>query len=174
VLCRKFEVGIKRNSIFDKAFLRTEIEKVKLPKKNLEYPRDVSSILTNTLKETFQKVGRTAVYKSPFKTIVARWSQRYKINGGAYWFSLTTKDIEAIDTRKLTHLAYVCYKDGVVLLPVKLVLECIRKESFRRSPSKGPLSHYFIQFNEEDGKLNLHLRKGVRLNVEESYYRNVE
>ena len=171
-LCVKYEVGVKKEFSFDPSLLRPKTEPEEKPELPLPttYPRDLSPILTTALGEKFEKIGRKPIYKSRSKNVIARWSQKYEREGQDYWYGLTTSDIEDIENYDITHFAYVCADNGVVLLLVTDVEQRIRDDELLRTPSEGPLRHYHILFVEENGEIMWILKTGIRENVQEYYH----
>lgn len=171
-LCAKYAVGVRKEYHFDTTFLKPKVDSGELrePTPSKTFPKDLSEILTNAGKEHFERVGRTSIYKSHSKTLISRWSQRYKRKGQNYWYVLTAKDLESIRNYGITHFAYVCSDVGVVFLPVKIVLRNVKAGNLGRTPKEGQLRHYHISFEEDKGRFKWVLRNGVRENVEKFFY----
>ena len=144
--------------------------------KSSRYPRDLSQLLSSALKETFVKIGNKPIYKSDSKTVIARWSKKHnkKVRALSYWYGLKVPDLDRINEYCITHFAYVCNREGVILLPTRIIRERIRKDELLKSPKEGPLQHYHIQFNEEGGSMLWILKMGVRENVEKYYYKFIK
>jgi hypothetical protein len=70
-----------------------------------------------------------------------------------FWYGLKARDLVLIRNYKVTHFAYVCAYDGVVLLPVRLVMKHIDEENLTKTPSEGPLIHYHMKFRYENDDL---------------------
>ena len=144
--------------------------------KTSRYPRDLSRLLSSVLEETFVKIGNKPIYKSDSKTVIARWSKKHDkmVRALAYWYGLKAPDLERINEYGITHFAYVCGKEGVVLIPTRIIQERIKNDELLKSPKEGPLQHYHIQFDEESGAMMWILKTGVRENVEKYYYRFIK
>ena len=137
------------------------------------YPRDLSQILSTLLDETFVKIPSKPIYKSNSKTIIARWSKKYskKERALSYWYGLKAVDIDRITEYGITHFAYVCNGEGVVLLPTRIIQERIKNDQLLETLQKGRLQHFHIQFNEESGSMRWILKTGERENVQKCYYK---
>jgi len=172
-LCTEHEVGVKREYHFDTSFLRPKIkfEEPLEPVPSRTFPRDLSEILTTAVGETFERVGRTSIYKSHSTVVIGRWSQRYERKDQNYWYGLTSRDLASIRSHGITHFAYVCSDVGVVLLPTRIISKPVETGTLGRTPKEGPLRHYHIQFKDDKGELKWVLRNGVQESVEEFFYR---
>ena len=137
------------------------------------YPRDLSQLLSIALEETFVNIGKKPIYKSDSKTVIARWSKKYNKTerAFAYWFGLKAPDLERINKFGITHFAYVCDEEGVVLVPTMIIQKRIKNDELLETKTKGALQHYHIQFDEESGAMMWILRTGFRKNVENYYHR---
>lgn len=165
-LCARHQIGVRQEYEFDKSFLKPEPELAEpepAPVKTI--PRDIGKILADALGETFTRVGRSQLYRSESKILIARWSQRYQRKGQNYWYALTSSDVESVKNYDLTHFAYVCSDVGVILLPASVVMERVRSKALGRTPKAGPLRHYHIQFEQVEEKIFWILRNGVKENV---------
>jgi hypothetical protein len=171
-LCRKFGIGVKTEYNFDKSFLvqKGELETPE-PSTAKTYPEDLSKILSDAMEETFARVGRSAIYKSRSKTLIARWSQRYQRKDQNYWYVLTPRDLESIKDYNLTHFAYICSDVGVVLFEKSIILQHVQNDSLGRSPKIGPVRHYHIQFKGNGTEIEWVLKNGVRENILNYFHR---
>ena len=171
-LCQKYEVGFKKDYQFDPSFLETAPEEGVPPSQAppKDVPNDLTLLLTKSIDEKFERIGRTPIYKSKDKTIIARWSQRYPRRGQNYWYGITAKDISSIQENGLTHFAYVCDNIGTVLIPVQTMLSKISANELGRTPKEGDLRHYHISFSDSNDGLMWTFREGRTESVAEFYY----
>jgi hypothetical protein len=128
-------------------------------------------LLTVILRESFEKIGRAPLYRSPKKLVIGRWSQKYDRKGQDYWYGLKARDLELTKNYNVTQFAYVCANDGVVLLDTRYVMHQISEDRLLKSPKEGPLIHYHIIFREENGKMVWVLKTGITESVEKFYHR---
>jgi len=135
------------------------------------YPRNLSRFLINALGEKFVKTGNIPIYKSKSKTVIARWSKKHDktIRAIPYWFGLKVPDITRINEYGVTHFVFVCDGEGLVLLPTEKIQDHIQNNELLESPKNGPLQHYHIQFDKENGQMMWILKGGFRENVEKYY-----
>lgn len=166
-LCQEYEVGFKAEYKFDKSFLKTrDVEEISPPSEpSRSVPSDLTEILTKSIGESFERLGRTPIYKSASKTILARWSQRYPRKGQNYWYGLTSKDIASVDEYGVTHFAYVCDDVGAIVIPARDMLSHVNSGKLGRTPKEGKLRHYHIQFGERGAGLEWVMKNGAREEV---------
>lgn len=168
-LCIEYEVGVRKEYLFDSAFLlpevddETPIEIVSTPSK---YPRDLSEILTSGLNEEFTKIGNLPLYKGEKSLVIARWSRRHEKQALNYWYGLKARDLQLEKQYSITHFAYVCAREGILLLPHRLVLSHINNENLTKTEKDGKLIHYHMKFREEEGQLIWIVSAGILENVE--------
>lgn len=138
-LCQKYEVAFRKDYQFDASFLEgshaEDSPPSQLPPR--EFPRDLTELLTKSIGEKFERIGRTPIYKTKSKIVIARWSQRYPRKGQHYWYGLKAKDISSIQENELTHFAYVCDNVGTVLVPVDVMLSKIQADDLGRTLREG-------------------------------------
>jgi hypothetical protein len=171
-LCQKYEVGFKAEYRFDKSFLEPEEMQEKVvatPSYSSHAPSDLSELLKQSLGEDFKRVGNSVIYKSPSKTVIARWSQRYK-KSQDYWWGLHAKDLEAIEDYGVTHYAYICGKVGTILIPASIMEKYAEEGRFARTPREGDLQHYHIAFTDRKGKLEWMMREGRREEAQQFFH----
>jgi Restriction endonuclease len=172
-LCQKYEVAFRKNYQFDSSFLNPHAEEsVPRPETTSEAPSDLTALLTDSIGEKFERLGRTPIYKSINKTVIARWSQRYPRKGQNYWYGLTARDVASVSENGIAYFAYVCDGRGTVLLPVEIVMSKIQDNSLGRTPSEGSLRHYHISFSESGGDLSWLFREGKSESIK-SYFHPV-
>jgi hypothetical protein len=173
-LCVKYGVGFKTEYRLDKSFLepKAPVEEPPEPLPSMQVPSDLAEILKKTLGESFERVGRSSLYKSPSKTVVARWSQRYPRKDQNYWYGLTSKDIDAIEGYGVTHYAYVCGNAGTILIPVSQMLTHIKEGQLGRTPREGELRHYHIAFSDLNGRYTWLLKEGKKQDTQEFFHQN--
>jgi hypothetical protein len=171
-LCTKYSVGIKQHFTFDKSLLdKEEAEEQPEPPPLKIVPKDLTSVLTEAIKENFQRIGNSPYYRSKTKNVIARWSQKYDYKNINYWYGLKASDVESVNNQKITDFAYVCSNQGVILLPSSIVMKKIDEGALVRSPKNGPLIHYHIKFNETNEGMQWILKNGVPENVNQFFHR---
>lgn len=171
-LCQEYEVGFRKDYEFDAAFLEPaqtpDSPPSGEPPKGM--PTDLTDLLTESIDEKFERLGRTPIYKSKDKTLIARWSQRYPRKGQNYWYGLTAKDVSSIEENALTHFGYVCDGVGTVLIPVGVMLSKIQNNELGRTPKEGNLRHYHISFAESDKGLIWTQKAGKSESVQQFFH----
>ena len=135
------------------------------------YPRDLAPILTSFLNKPFEKVGNLPLYRSVDELVIGRWSKKYEISHD-YWYGLKAHDFKLMKEHPVTHFAYVCEDEGVLLLSKKDVMKQVNENNLTMTEkADGSLLHYHIRLDNKDGQLCWILSKGMRKNVEEYYCR---
>ncbi len=148
-LCKKYGVGVKTEYKIDLSAI--EFEEPVPPQLSEPESRTVKDMLTEYLGENFDRLGKSSIYKSSSKTVIARVSQRYERADSNYWYGTTQKDIERVTEYQITHFAYICLNFGVVLIPAQVIMMEIRRSNLGASMTKeGQIRHYHVQFYERD------------------------
>lgn len=138
------------------------------------YPRNLAPILTSILNKPFEQLGGLPLYKSGDDIIIGRWSKKYE-KPHDYWYGLKAHDFQLIKEYPVTHFAYVCDHEGILLLSKKDVMKQVAENKLTKSEKEdGSLIHYHIRLDNKNGQLNWILSDGVTLNVEEFYIRMVK
>lgn len=171
-LCAKYSVGVRQHFSFDKSMLKlAEDEEPPEPPLAKTVPNDLTTILSRTLGEEFQRIGKSPFYKSKTKLIIARWSQKYKRKGITYWFGLKAGDLNAMANQKITDFAYVCGGKGILLLPSSIIRKRIREGVLLKSMKNDVLFHYHIQLDADKDELKWVLKNGVRESVNQYFFK---
>lgn len=155
-LCRTFRVGVRERFDVDLGFLEREPsaeEPAPILQEVEEGEHSTESVLSRALGETFERFGNSPIFKSPTRTILARWSQFYEKKWSNYWYGVTPKDIERLDEYDVNTYALACDNKGVVLLSAKELNKKIRQGELWRTPSHGDLRHYHLLLKEKEGKI---------------------
>lgn len=167
-LCKKYHVGILPEYHVDVGFLKEEevrdVPHLIEPLKSA--PGDLVSVLSNSLGEKFQRIGRTTLYKGASKTLVARWSQRYPRRSKNYWYVLSSRDLSSPKEYGVTHFAYVCGDSGTALFPTSVIENHVTDGKLPRTMEDGALRHYHIEFRDSDNGLEWILKDGIRENIQ--------
>jgi hypothetical protein len=167
-LCKKYEVGMRTDYRIDLSGL--EKEEITASEAPITAEINPELILTESIGERFSRLGKSSIYKSRSKTVIARISQRYDRADTNYWYATTAKDLERVKKYKITDFAYICSDKGVVLIPTKTILQEVKRDSlFKSTYEDGQLSHYHIKFLEKDGSMHWKFRKGYK-NVANLFY----
>lgn len=87
------------------------------------YPRDLSQYLSSVLSECFVKIRNQPIYRSKTKTVIARWSKKHEkaVRAYPYWYGLKVPDIDRTSEYRVTHFAYICENEGLVLFPADII-----------------------------------------------------
>jgi hypothetical protein len=167
-LCKKYEVGVRPDYCIDLSSL--EKEEITAPEVPATSEIDPEQMLSESLGERFSRLGKSSIYKSKSKMVIARISQRYDRADTNYWYATTAKDLDRVTKYQITHFAYICSDKGVVLIPTKTILQEVKRDSlFKSTYEDGQLSHYHIKFLEKEGSMHWKLRKGYK-NVANLFY----
>lgn len=126
------------------------------------HPENLSALLAAGLGESFERVEETNVYKNPNKILVARWSKRYKDKAQDFWYKLTPQDILSIEESHITHFAYICADEGVILIPSDTMQKHIKAGTLLYTEKKGNISHYHIHFAISNSQASWILKGGTR------------
>jgi len=160
-LCKKYEVGVKPDYRIDLSSI--EKEEITTPEAPAPSEKTPEQMLSESIGERFSRLGKSSIYKSKSKIIVARISQRYDRADTNYWYATTAKDLERVKKYQITHFAYICSDKGVVLIPTRTMLQEVKRDSlFKSTHEDGQLSHYHIKFLEKNGSMHWKLKKGYK------------
>ena len=160
-LCKKYEVGVKPDYRIDLSSI--EKEEITAPEAPTPSEKNPEQMLSESIGEGFSRLGKSSIYKSKSKIVIARISQRYDRADTNYWYATTTKDLDRVKKYKITHFAYICSDKGVVLIPTKTMLQEIKLDNLHRSTTEdGQLSHYHVKFLEKNGSMYWKLKKGYK------------
>jgi len=94
----------------------------------MSYPRDLAPVLTSSLNKPFEKVGNLPLYRSVDELVIGRWSKKYD-ESHDYWYGLKAHDFKLMEEYPVTHFAYVCADEGVLLLPKKDVIRQVNENN---------------------------------------------
>lgn len=168
-LCKEFGVGVKTNYQIELSFLEEEEEVTpEIPEVSEKTAREM---LTETLGEEFTRLGTSPIYKSKTKTVIARTSKYYDRTSINYWYGTKAIDLPRVKKYSVTHFAFICATNGVVLIPKKIMLEEIEKDNLRKSTTKeGKLIHYHIHLFEKNGSMFWRL-KTENKKIDEFYFK---
>lgn len=156
-LCTKYGVGIKTNYQIDVSFLEEEEISPEVPEVS---EKTAQEMLTETLGEEFRRLGTSPIYKSESKTVIARSSKFYNRKGDNYWYGTKAVDMERVTKYGVSHFAFICATQGVVLIPRKILFREIESDNLNKSTTKeGQLMHYHIHIYEMDGSLFWRLKR---------------
>lgn len=155
-LCTKYSVGVKTNYQIDLSILEEKEASPEVPEASEKTPQQM---LTETLKEEFHRLGTSPIYKSETKTVIAR-SSKYYNRGDNYWYGTKAIDMERVKKYGISHFAFICATNGIVLIPRWVLMQEIEKNNLNKSTTKeGQLIHYHIHFYERDGSLFWRLKQ---------------
>lgn len=153
-LCKEFNVGVKTNYLIDLSFLKEKEEIPKILERSEISEKTPKQILTEILNEEFTQLGKSPIYKSKTRTVIARYSKYYKQKYCDYWYGTKAVDLVRVKKFSVTHFVFICAKKGIVLIPTKIMLAEIEKDNLRSSlDKKGNLIHYHIHLFEENGSM---------------------
>ena len=169
-LCKEFGVGIKKKYEIDLSLLNDEEIIPEIPEIS---EKTTQEVLSEMLNENFVQLGTSPIYKSKTKIIIARTSRSYKQKTTNYWYGTKAIDLIRVKKYSITHFAFICATNGVVLFPKRMVLEEIEKNNLHSSNSKdGTLLHYHIRIFERDGSLFWKLRNKSK-KIDEFFYKTM-
>jgi hypothetical protein len=167
-LCKEFGVGVKTNYQIDLSFLEEKDVTPEIPEISEKTPLEM---LTETLGEEFTRLGTSPIYKSETKTVIARTSKYYEQKYTDYWYGTKAIDLIRVKKYSITHFAFICATNGVVLIPKRIMLQEIEKNNLRKSTSKeGKLIHYHIYLFEDKGSMFWKL-KTENKKIDELFFR---
>ena len=171
-LCQEYEVGFRKDYQFDASFLDSkqtfDSPPTSEPPKTV--PADLANLLQQSVGEKFERIGRTPIYRSPGKVVIARWSQHYPRSGQNYWYGLTAKDIAAVNENGLTHFAYVCDDVGTVMIPVQVMMAKIKEGLLGQTLKDGYLRLYHISLAESEGGLEWMQKAGKKESIQRYFF----
>lgn len=94
----------------------------------------------------------------------------YERTSPTYWYGTKAIDLIRVKKYSITHFAFICATNGVVLLPKKMVLQEIENNNLSISTTKeGKLLHYHIHLFEKDGSIFWRL-KNKHKKVDEFFF----
>jgi hypothetical protein len=171
-LCRELGVGFKPEFRFDKGLLFPPVTDEVVPEPIVlkRFPLDLGEILGKSLGASFDRLGRSPIYRSKDMAILARWSQRYPRKDQNYWYGLTLKDLASVEEFGVSGFAYVCGDIGTILIPVKEMLAHVNSGKLGHSTKDGNLRHYHMQFGERGKEFEWVMKNGVRENVSKYFH----
>lgn len=171
-LCQEYEVGFRKDYQFDASFLdstrASDSPPTSEPPKAV--PADLQDLLQRSTGEKFERIGRTPIYRSRDKVVIARWSQYYPRTGQNYWYGLTAKDIAAVQENGLTHFAYVCDGVGTAMIPVQVMMSKIKESLLGQTLKEGRLRHYHISLSDSEGGLEWMQKAGKKENIQRYFF----
>ena len=164
-LCKKYGVGIRKDYQIDLTTIKQQADLFTGGEKQLSssvtvglVSRDLISVegsLRTALGGDYHRIGNTILYTNPEKNeiLIVRSSQYYDRGWSNYWYGITPKDLERVDQYGVTHFAFICDVNGIVLITASELLKEISDGSLNRTPSEGALRHYHIHLEEKDGSI---------------------
>ena len=131
-------------------------------------------MLTETLGESFRRLGTSPIYKSDSKTVIAHSSKYYNRKYVSYWYGTKAVDMDRVKKYGVSHFAFICATKGVVLIPRKILFREIEMDNLSKSTTKeGQLIHYHIHFYERNGSMFWRLKRENK-KIDEYFFKNSE